>query len=469
VRRVAGSWAVVSLLVATLASTSAWTQVLTTIQIDGNMSDWAAVLTDPYQRSDDGPGGALPDLDAPVQSTGRDLTAFAWTYDPSYMFFYVARIGSSSNIQQWWFYLDTNDDGLVQSGEPVIRVSWKGSNRTTTVSRYTYNAKTGGGDPMGDAAGVADGWDMPGTLSLVGAVEKNKGGSSDGRSMESRISWGNIGVAPGAPVRFHVASSNSTNIPNQLDDNMGGPGGRVGTTRIGGVSLAPDGNGTVVSSGFSVIAHTVTNAGASSDQFDLNWAQSAGFSMVSTQSYLDDGDGQLGAGDTQLNDTTGDGLVNTGLVGPGLSVPVLAVFNAPAGLSDGQSSTLLLTASSSGAPAFTDTATDVITVVTPSMTLVKSVDSVNAQPGDLLTYTVVYTSNGSVDAHTVTLVDPIPPPSVYLVGSAVGVGATIEFSHDGGSNFDSDETGIVTHIRWSFPSPLAPTTTGTVSFRVQVP
>ena len=56
---------------------SAGAAVLTTITVDGDMSDWGAVLSDPIQTSFDGPGGTLPDLDAPVQSTGRDLSAFA--------------------------------------------------------------------------------------------------------------------------------------------------------------------------------------------------------------------------------------------------------------------------------------------------------------------------------------------------------------------------------------------------------
>ena len=468
-RLIASSWTVVLLLTAVLSFTSAPAQVLTTINIDGNMGDWTAVLADPYQHTYDGPAGGLPDLDSPVQSTGRDLSDFAWTYDATYLYFYVGRVGSSSNQQQWFFYLDTNDDGLLQTGEPVVNVTWKGSNRRTDVTLYTYNATAGGGDALSDPSGSADGWSMPGTVSLIGAVETNRGGSSDGLSMESRISWANIGVPSGTPVGFHVASSNSTNIPTQLDDNMGGPGGGAGSTRIGGVIIAPDGAGTVVSGGYSVVAHTVTNVGSSDDQFDLDWSPSGSFSPTTTDFYLDDGDGMLGPGDTLLTDTTGDGLVNTGVVTPGLSVQVLAVYNVPAGLSDGQESTIVLTASSSGAPAFTDTATDVITVTTPAMTLVKSVDSATALPGDVLTYTVVYTSNGSADAHVVTLVDPIPPPSVYVVGTAVGAGATIEFSHDGGTSFDSDESGTVTHIRWSFPSPLAPGTSGTVGFQAQIP
>ena len=56
--------AVGAVLIAAALSSVARTAVVTTITIDGDMSDWTAVLADPYQRSDDGPAGGLADLDA---------------------------------------------------------------------------------------------------------------------------------------------------------------------------------------------------------------------------------------------------------------------------------------------------------------------------------------------------------------------------------------------------------------------
>ena len=102
--------------------------VLKTITIDGSMADWAEVLADPTQNCTDG----VPDKDAPVPSTGRDLERFAWTFDATYLYLYTARVGSDSNRQRFWFYLDTNDDQLMQSGERVILASWSGSNRRTS-------------------------------------------------------------------------------------------------------------------------------------------------------------------------------------------------------------------------------------------------------------------------------------------------------------------------------------------------
>ena len=107
--------------------------VLKTITVDGSMADWSDVLADPTQNCTDG----VPDKDAPVPTTGRDLERFAWTFDPSYLYLYTARAGSDSNRQRFWFYLDTNDNKKMNTGEPVILVSWFGSNRRTVTSGKT--------------------------------------------------------------------------------------------------------------------------------------------------------------------------------------------------------------------------------------------------------------------------------------------------------------------------------------------
>jgi uncharacterized repeat protein (TIGR01451 family) len=463
-----GSRAVAIAAVALLA-TGARPAVLKTIAIDGDLADWAEVLAEPAQAAADGPASGLVDRDAPVQSTGRDLGAFAWTYDATYLYFYVERVGNNSNIQRFWFYLDTDFDGLMETGEPVVGVAWRGSTGRTDITLHSYNAAAPGGDPLGDPAGLADGWDMPGSAPLLASLESPTGGSPSGMAMESRISWANLGVPAGTPMRFHVASSNSANLPSQVDDNMGGSGGSVGSTFVGAVRIEPDGVGTLPPAGFAVIPHTVTNEGPSVDRINLAWSASGDFLPTGVAFHLDaDGDGALGPGDPLLADTDGDGRPDAGPLAPGASAAILAVPSAPAGIAEGQTTTVVLTASSSGAPASTDTATDVITVEAPAMTLVKSADRASAAPGDVITYAVVYTSTGTTDARQVVLVDAIPASTIYVAGSAQGPGMLIEFSHDGGAAFDASEAAPVTHIRWSSPAPLPPGATGSVSFQVIV-
>ena len=104
------------------------------------------------------------------------------------------------------------------------------------------------------------------------------------------------------------------------------------------------------------------------------------------------------------------------------------------------------------------------------MTLVKSVNQATAAPGDTLTYSLLYTSSGTIDAHDAVIVDPVPAATVYVAGSATaGAGTTVTFSHDGGTTFDSSEAAPVTHIRWALPAPLAPGDSGTVAFQARIP
>ncbi|MCZ6649910.1 MAG: hypothetical protein O7D35_04515 [Acidobacteria bacterium] len=448
---------------------SAGAAVLTTITVDGDMSDWGAVLSDPIQTSFDGPGGTLPDLDAPVQSTGRDLSAFAWTYDADYFYIYTSRAGSSKNRQMFWYYLDFNSDGLMSTGEPVFHVSWWGNTGKTDTYLYQYSAAAPGGDPMADAMGQADGWTMPGEITGGTLLEKARGGSGSGTEMEARISWSQLGVLPGATFLFHVASSNSANLPGQIDDNMGGSGGLIGSTFLAGVIIQPDRSRTILSAGTAALAHTITNTGQGTDTFNLSHASTGDFAPSAVSYYQDlDADGLPGPGDLLLTDTDGDGIVDTGPLATAVPFNLLVVITAPGGLSESDQAIVTVTATSSASPLTTDSVADTLTVSTADMTLIKSVNTAATVPGNLLTYTVVYTSAGSTDAYNAIIIDPIPAATAYVPGSALGAGTTIAFSHDGGITYDLSEAAPVTHLRWTVAAPLAPGDSGTLSFQAQV-
>jgi uncharacterized repeat protein (TIGR01451 family) len=443
--------------------------VLTTITVDGNMSDWSAVLAEPSQVSLDGPAGGMPDLDAPVQSTGRDLSTFAWTYDSSYFYLYTRRVGSAKNRQRFWYYLDFNADGLMSTGEPVFHVSWWGNKRTTETYLYQYNAANPGGDPLGDPSGQADGWTMAGTISGGTAIASVKGGSGSGLEMEARISWSALGVPPATPFMFHVASSNSANLPGQIDDNMGGPGGNIGSTFLAGVTLQPDRSRMIVSSGTAVMSHSLINTASGPDTFNLTWVGAGAFTPSSVAFFHDqDGDNLLGPGDTPLSDTDGDGQPDTGSLAAGIPFSLLVAITAPGSLNEGDVGTTTITAASSSSPAVASSVVDTLTVATPAMTLLKSVNSTTGIPGDVLTYTVLYTSAGSTDAYNAVIVDTVPAATVYVPGSASGTGTAISFSHDGGATFDTSEALPVTHIRWTVAASLAPGDNGTVAFQTTI-
>src|SRR5688500_12009312 len=81
------------------------------ISIDGNMSDWTAVLNDPDNNTYDNTNGI--DLDAPISDQGRDMVRFAFTEDANYLYLYLKRAGSSSNTVDILFYADIDNDGSM--------------------------------------------------------------------------------------------------------------------------------------------------------------------------------------------------------------------------------------------------------------------------------------------------------------------------------------------------------------------
>jgi uncharacterized repeat protein (TIGR01451 family) len=238
-----------------------------------------------------------------------------------------------------------------------------------------------------------------------------------------------------------------------------------------GVLLSPPAvSGTVVPAGDSWCAHTVTNTGAEPGSYDLTWTATGDFLPSAVRFLYDaDGDGSFGAGDLPLVDTDGNGLPDTGSIPPAGTLAILAVVSAPAGVTEGQTVDVAILTASTTDPEVHDSALDTIRVAVPGITLVKTVDRADALPGETLSYSVSYTSSGSVEAHQVVVLDEIPAPTTYLAGSAAGPGADIDFSHDGGTTFDASEAEPVTHIRWRLQAPLSPGDSGVVSFRVRIP
>ena len=180
----------ISLLLYTLPALSAVIQRSITIDAGlsgGGTGDWKTpsdITANAGQFSTDAEGdkqtGTAADLDYQIDSTGRDLKTFAYTYDSAFLYLWVERFASTSNTTDWWFFFDSSGgapDGLLQSGEKLLRVSWKGNNGATTVRLYNYVSARPGGDPMTcpasgtnsvadgwcPSAGAADGYDMPGT------------------------------------------------------------------------------------------------------------------------------------------------------------------------------------------------------------------------------------------------------------------------------------------------------------------
>ena len=144
---VAGAFLASALLALTpLASGAIISRDVGDMTIDGDMTDWGADFPNPgdpaivnvgLQTGNDGQfstdaqgvSATCPnslDRDAydtgefsgtcnGLQSVGRDLRTFAFTYDADNVYLFVERFANASNMTDWWFYVDTDDDGLMES------------------------------------------------------------------------------------------------------------------------------------------------------------------------------------------------------------------------------------------------------------------------------------------------------------------------------------------------------------------
>jgi hypothetical protein len=418
---------------------------LVTIAVDGNMADWAPVHADTDNNVCDGPANGLLDRDAPVQSTGRDITHFAFTWDASNIYLFTERAGSSSNSQTFVYYADIDNDGLMETGEPVIGVTWRGSNRRVNVYTFTYVAQSAGGDSMTDGGGFSDGYTLPGSFADVpptGAPTRTGiWGSADGLQMEFFVTWAELGVTPGSPFTFHVSSSNAAlganNFPSQIDDNLSGCGGGPGSTVVPGVTFTPDRSLTGFASSTVAGAHTLTNTGNADDYYDLSSASAGDFAPAAINYYEDiDGDGLVSAPDVLLTDTDGDGNPDTPVIAPGASIEILVAIDVPAGVANGDLATVSTTAASDFQPLASDFVVDTVTVALPPDILVsKSVDAVEdpingtidpkAIPGALIEYTVSVSNQGAgtVDNDATVIMDTISGDLCFRLPDAGGAGS----------------------------------------------
>lgn len=101
-------------------------------------------------------------------------------------------------------------------------------------------------------------------------------------------------------------------------------------------------------------------------------------------------------------------------------------------------------------------------------------------PGDEVIYTISFINNGNAPAKAVMITDPVPEQMRYIDGSAFSAGSEVQFSVDGGENWDLAErlsvtgddgsvrparAGDYTHIRWTLRNPIAPGKRGYARFK----
>lgn len=426
---------------------------LVSINVNGNTNDWAPVHADVDNNACDGPANGILDRDAPVQSTGRDLTHFAYTYDANNFYLFTERSGSTSNRQSFVYYADIDNDGLMETGEPTIGVTWQGSNRRVSVYIYNYVSQAPAGDPMVDANGFADGYTLPGSFANLPSTgnpnRQGNWGSGDGLRMEFFVTWAELGIAPNSPFTFHVASSNASlgasSFTAQIDDNLSGCGGGLGSTAQPGVTFAPDLSLSGITGQSVTGVHTLTNDSNATDGFDISVSTSGDFAPTVSFYEDTDGSGTLTAGDTLLTDVDGDSLPNTPAMAPGESITILAVYEIPADAVAGQTAVVTATASSEYQPLANDSITDTISALAgPTLVVTKSAltlfDPINltvdpkAIPGSIVEYTVTIENQGAgtVDADSLVILDATPANACLIV-SDIGIPGSGPVAFDEGT------------------------------------
>lgn len=501
----------------------------------GNLTGWDAVKADQDNNTCDAVsqsspfelGGADGIPDQP-QNVGRDITWFATTWDSNNIYFFTERLGSSSNIQRFLYYADTNTDNLMNSGEYVIHAEWQGSNRSVTIYRHTYNPVNPAGDSLTDTAGFADGYTLPGTVTINSTpLYTGTFGATGGLEFEFKLAWSDLGFSGPVGIRWHISASNgainSNNPPTGVQDNLGGCGGGVGSSQQFGVQIVPDRTVSGDHGTLQCAAHVVTNTGNGSDIINIT-NSTLPVQATGVDFYFDaDGSGTLTGGDTLLTDSSDPGTdPDTGTLAGGASKNILACYTLGDdgnGYTPSGSGTVDIIATSSFKPVISDSVTDTIIIVQPPDPVVVKASSAHSDPvngttnpkripGAFVNYQVTVSNNrgGTIDADTTLITDAVPANTVLYVGDFAGPGlgpveqtdgsvacgltysftslasATddLSFSNDGGVTYSyipvpdaNDVDAAVTHLRINpkgvFAARTVPTAPAcTWHFRVRV-
>ncbi len=96
----------------------------------------------------------------------------------------------------------------------------------------------------------------------------------------------------------------------------------------------------------------------------------------------------------------------------------------------------------------------------PGLAVIKRVTPSEAEPGDTLTYAIVYRNMGNTPIRSVSIVDSLLPRLEYKRGTSSG---------PPGTSFTTAVNRVgATELRWELPGVLAPGATGYVSFQAIV-
>lgn len=252
-----------------------------------------------------------------------------------------------------------------------------------------------------------------------------------------------------------------------------------------GATLTPNNSGQIAPGGSVVYAHTLTNTGTQSCAGPYALSATLPPADVTagwtTALYIDvNGDGQIDGGDTLVT-----GPIAGPLLASGTQKLLVKVF-APGGASAGAVDTATVTVTFPAGPTScgTPTVTDVTTVITGQMRLVKtqaldtncdgaevpsSSAPLTAKPGECLVYRVVATNEGVAPVTNMSINDAVPAYTTFTgatqpvaANRCVSAGVTPAFA---AANYTSTATTVACG---SAANTVAPGGTATLMFSVKV-
>ncbi len=266
-----------------------------------------------------------------------------------------------------------------------------------------------------------------------------------------------------------TAASAANNLQLVLSGSAGGAAAatddktKTVIAKVYGVSVSPHNTtaSRLPSNGTNyTVAFTVSNTGNGSTSYDLLTSKRPG-TVLTTVSIT-------GTSVTQGGNPDSARMANVVAGTPVVATVTYSVGNVAAGLID----TLVFKARAVGSAATVDTGKLAVTVVRPSLTVVKTAAPPGTPaPGADLTYTITMTNGGTETAVGVVHVDSLPAQVGFKVGSVgttfpPGVSGTVAYSNNGAATWTyvpasaacSAPAGYdycVTHIRLSLANPLS--------------
>jgi len=288
-------------------------------------------------------------------------------------------------------------------------------------------------------------------------------------NVTTSLAFGDSITVSGLQFNNFTAASAASNLQLVTSGAAGGP--TVATddktktiiAKVYGVSVSPHtasasrlpSNGTNYT-----VAFTVSNTGNGYTSYDLLMSKRPGTALTTVSI--------TGTGVTQGGNPDSARMANVQNGTPVVATVTYSVGNVAAGLID----TLVFKARAVGSAATVDTGKLAVTVVRPSIGVVKSVNpNGTLSPGTNLTYTITLTNSGTENAVSVVHVDSLPSQVGFKVGSVTtalpgGVTGTVAYSNNGGSSWAyvpasagcSAPAGFdycVTDIRLSLNNPLS--------------